>query len=400
MATQSSIYNNDGATRTFPSTKHIPTIMHVSVLQKRITDNTWLVVNVNDYTLVENSIIFDVAPDIALYSQIEIRVADDASELTTSPSDIAIVASSIADVTTVAGSIADVTTVVTNIASVQTVSASIANVNTVSSSIANVNTVATNIVSVNTVATNIVDVVAVADNIVPNLAEILLADTNAGIATTQATNAQLSAWEAEAEKLTADSYATQLENVFVNTYTSDGDGTFTSTPTTEYSAFHWSKKAEAIGGLTIDAVPTDGSANPVSSNGVFDALAGKANTSALSSYLAKAGGTMTGAITALRETKVAMGANAIDLTAGNLFTKTISGATTLTVSGWLASGNANSFILELTNGGSAVVTWFSGVKWASGTAPTLTASGVDILGFYSHNGGTTVRGILLSKDSK
>jgi hypothetical protein len=118
------------------------------------------------------------------------------------------------------------------------------------------------------------------------------------------------------------------------------------------------------------------------------------------SKLPLAGGTMTGAITALRETKVVMAANDIDLTAGNLFTTTIVGATTLTVSNWLATGNANSFILELTNGGSAVVTWFSGVKWASGVVPTLTAAGVDILGFYSHDGGTTVRGIVLAKDSK
>ena len=113
-----------------------------------------------------------------------------------------------------------------------------------------------------------------------------------------------------------------------------------------------------------------------------------------------AGGTMTGAITALRETKVAMGANDINLATGNVFTKTISGITTLTVSNWLSSGNANSFILELTNGGAFAVTWFAGVKWAGGSAPTLTASGVDILGFYSHDGGTTVRGIVLAKDSK
>jgi hypothetical protein len=112
------------------------------------------------------------------------------------------------------------------------------------------------------------------------------------------------------------------------------------------------------------------------------------------------GGTMTGAITALRETKVAMGAKDIALASGNVFTKTITATTTLTVSGWLASGNANSFILELTNGGAFPVTYFAGVKWAGGIAPTLTASGVDILGFYSHDGGTTVRGILLSKDSK
>lgn len=56
---------------------------------------------------------------------------------------------------------------------------------------------------------------------------------------------QVKAWEAEAEALTADSYATQTEDVFVNTYTSDGDGTFTATPTTEYSALHWAAKADA-----------------------------------------------------------------------------------------------------------------------------------------------------------
>ena len=105
-------------------------------------------------------------------------------------------------------------------------------------------------------------------------------------------------------------------------------------------------------------------------------------------------------ITGTREVRVAMPANAIDLATGNLFTKTISGATTLTVSNVPATGDAASFILELTNAGSAAITWFSGVKWAGGTAPTLTASGVDVLGFYSHNGGTTWRGMLLAKDSK
>ena len=113
-----------------------------------------------------------------------------------------------------------------------------------------------------------------------------------------------------------------------------------------------------------------------------------------------AGGTMTGAITAIRETKVAMAANNIDLSTGNLFTKTISGVTTLTISNALAAGNVNSFVLELTNGGSAVVTWFSGVKWAGGIAPTLTTSGKDILGFYSHDGGTTWNILGINKDVK
>ena len=102
---------------------------------------------------------------------------------------------------------------------------------------------------------------------------------------------------------------------------------------------------------------------------------------------------------AVNETKVAVSASAIDLSAGNVFTKTISGATTFTVSNVPASGTVASFILELTNPGTNVTFW-SGVKWAGGTAPTLTTTGVDVLGFYTHDGGTTWRGLVLAKDSK
>lgn len=103
----------------------------------------------------------------------------------------------------------------------------------------------------------------------------------------------------------------------------------------------------------------------------------------------------TATATGLKETKVAMGANDIDLSAGNYFTKTISGATTLTVSNVASSGSVSAFVLELTNGGSATVTWFSGVTWAAATAPTLTASGVDTLAFFTSDGGTTYRGFVL-----
>jgi hypothetical protein len=57
--------------------------------------------------------------------------------------------------------------------------------------------------------------------------------------------AKLDAWNAEAEKLTADSYATEAEDVFVKLYSSDGDGTFTATDTTEYSALHWAAKSQS-----------------------------------------------------------------------------------------------------------------------------------------------------------
>lgn len=40
------------------------------------------------------------------------------------------------------------------------------------------------------------------------------------------------------------------------------------------------------------------------------------------------------------------------------------------------------------------------MKWAGGTAPTLTASGRDALGFYTYDGGTTWTGLVLGKDIK
>lgn len=103
---------------------------------------------------------------------------------------------------------------------------------------------------------------------------------------------------------------------------------------------------------------------------------------------------------AIREGYAAISANDIDLTLDSYYSKTISGATTLTVSNTPSAGVVSSFVLELTNGGSATVTWWSGIKWAGGTAPALTASGVDILGFYTRDGGTTWRGLVLAKDSK
>jgi hypothetical protein len=100
-------------------------------------------------------------------------------------------------------------------------------------------------------------------------------------------------------------------------------------------------------------------------------------------------------ITGVKETKVAMGANNIDLSLGNYFTYTLSGAQTLTVSNVASSGSVSAFVLEVTNGGSAALTFFSGVTWAAATPPTLTAAGVDTLAFFTSDGGTTWRGFVL-----
>ena len=95
-----------------------------------------------------------------------------------------------------------------------------------------------------------------------------------------------------------------------------------------------------------------------------------------------------------------MAANNIDISAGNCFTKTITTATTLTVSNVPSTGTLVSFILDLTNGGAGVITWWTGMKWVAGAPPTLTVSGRDVLGFITHDGGTTWTGLLLGKDVK
>ena len=94
----------------------------------------------------------------------------------------------------------------------------------------------------------------------------------------------------------------------------------------------------------------------------------------------------------------AMGANDMDLSAGEYFSKTISGNTTLTFSN-IPSGYCG-WVLEITNGGSATVTWPASVKWGGGVAAVLTTAGVDILVFTTDDGGTTVRAGIFSTDNK
>jgi len=97
---------------------------------------------------------------------------------------------------------------------------------------------------------------------------------------------------------------------------------------------------------------------------------------------------------AVHETSAAVSAVNIDVSTASVFTKTISGATTFTVSNVPASGTVASFILELTNAGTNV-TWWSGVKWANATPPTLSTTGKDCLAFYTIDGGTTWNGFVL-----
>lgn len=85
----------------------------------------------------------------------------------------------------------------------------------------------------------------------------------------------------------------------------------------------------------------------------------------------------------------AMAALDVDCSAGNYFTKTINGASTFTVSNVPAS-RSYTFTLELEHT-SGAITWFSGVEWPNGTAPTLTTGKTHLFMFQTDNGGTRWR---------
>lgn len=77
---------------------------------------------------------------------------------------------------------------------------------------------------------------------------------------------------------------------------------------------------------------------------------------------------------------------ACDYATGYVFSTTISGATTISLANVPATGTAMLMLL-LTNGGSAAVTWPSGIKWPGGTAPALTSSGLDEVVLMRTNAG-------------
>jgi len=173
--------------------------------------------------------------------------------------------------------------------------------------------------------------------------------------------------------------------------------------------------------LTSTVLPLTGGAmtGAITTNSTFDGvdIATRdailtSTTTTANAALPKAGGTLSGTIVAAdqvisapvmkdyAETKAAMAAHDVDLTLGNVQTYTLSGNQTLTFSNPPASGSAGSFTLLVTNGASATLTWPTSVDWAGGTAPTLTASGIDILTFTTIDGGTIWYGFLAGADMK
>lgn len=123
--------------------------------------------------------------------------------------------------------------------------------------------------------------------------------------------------------------------------------------------------------------------------------------------LQTSGGTMTGNVDLTTATMATTakgsvsGAVTLDLSAADHFSLTIGGAVTgLTLSNVPASPKVTALILEITNGGAFTITWPTSFKFPSGTAPSLTASGVDIMALLTRDGGTTWRMVGIQKDTR
>lgn len=76
------------------------------------------------------------------------------------------------------------------------------------------------------------------------------------------------------------------------------------------------------------------------------------------------------------------GAKAIDANAASTFSMTIVGNTTLSFTNAPAAGRDQVIYLKITNGGSYSVTWPAGALFTQGEAPTLTATGKDLVGVW------------------
>ena len=90
---------------------------------------------------------------------------------------------------------------------------------------------------------------------------------------------------------------------------------------------------------------------------------------------------------------------AVDLSASNDFTCTVTGNTTFTIINTPSTGVV-SFSLQLEGGGAFTIT-FANAKYPGATAPSLTSgTGIDVITFITYDNGTNWRGTISMKDSR
>ena len=91
----------------------------------------------------------------------------------------------------------------------------------------------------------------------------------------------------------------------------------------------------------------------------------------------------------------AVSGTAIDCSAGNYYTKTITGATAFTFTN-VPTSVAYFLTIEVTCNGSNAATWPASVKWPADTAPTITDGKTTLFMFVTDDGGTRWRGSSLA----
>ena len=179
---------------------------------------------------------------------------------------------------------------------------------------------------------------------------------------------------------------TGTPNITVGTV---GAGNVTSSGTVSAVTGSFSGNVSIGGTLTYDDVTN------IDSVGLITARKGINVTAGVSTFAAathqNAGTKVSGPYSA---NITAMGANDVDCSAGNYFTKTISGATTFTFSN-VPTGVVYAFSMEVTLNGSNAITWPSSVKWNADTAPALTDGKTQLFMFLTDDGGTRFRGSAL-----
>ena len=179
---------------------------------------------------------------------------------------------------------------------------------------------------------------------------------------------------------------TGTPNITVGTV---GAGNVTSSGTVSAVTGSFSGNVSIGGTLTYDDVTN------IDSVGLITARKGINVTAGVSTFAAathqNAGTKVSGPYSA---NVTAMGANDVDCSAGNYFTKTITGATTFTFSN-VPTGVVYSFTMEVTLNGNNSITWPSSVKWNADTAPTLTDGKTQLFMFITDDGGTRFRGSAL-----
>ena len=93
-------------------------------------------------------------------------------------------------------------------------------------------------------------------------------------------------------------------------------------------------------------------------------------------------------------------ATAIDFALGNVVTAVLASGGSFTITNAPTSGVYGKFRLILTNGGTVTDPWPSSVKFAGGTTPTLTTSGIDIISFENIDNGANWYAVVEGLDMK